>query len=260
MTTITAIIKAKNEAHRISEAIECAMLVADRVIVIDDLSEDATAKVSRSAGAEVVAGVPHGGLIDQLDKFGFGLVESGWILRLDADEHVTRDLASALRAITSQADVNGARFARLHMMFGGEVRHGGWFEPHQLAFFRCDSWDTEWSASMHSQVPVTGRIVTISPKTAYSVHHDYDQVQQFVSRSYQNYARTEAVDDFNTGERFSVLMLVWRPWKRFIGRLVVRRGYRDGKRGVVLAALLAAYDIVYAATLWELGKDDGGDH
>lgn len=256
---ITAVIKAKNEADRIAAAILSARLVADIVLVIDDASSDNTVAIAESTGARVIAGVPHHGSIDLLDRQGFEEVREGWILRMDADERVTPELARRLRAISGDEEASGARYARLNYMFGGGARHGGWFDPHQLGFFRFDAWDRTWGAEMHTQVPVFGQIHTVLPSDAFMEHFDYENIGQFVDRTLLRYASAEAAEMFARGVRFRKRKLLIGPFLRLWGRYVVRNGYRDGHRGLVLAALLGAYDIVRWSMLWELEKNNGKD-
>ncbi|MGW3742123.1 glycosyltransferase family 2 protein [Streptomyces sp. NPDC005146] len=256
MSRITAVIKAKNEAAQIQDAIASARLLASDVLVVDDHSTDATASLAAEAGAEVVRGEPHHGSIDLLDKQGFALVRSGWILRMDADERLTPTLARHLRWVTDDpSDLSGAKYARRYWMFGAPISSGGWLRPVQLGLFRADRWDSDWTAALHSQVPVAGRIATVDPRGgAWMEHYDYANVAEFATRSLMKYAAADAAQRYSRGERFRARTMIWSPFRKVVGRLVLRHGYRDGARGCVLAALLAAYDISVYAHLWDLER------
>ena len=258
VTNITAVIKAKDEERQIVEAVESALRLASRVLVIDDNSADATATLAWAAGAEVIPAIAHHGQIDLLDKQGFMLVEDGWIVRMDADERLTDELIGELRRIVHSGVSASAEYARLNHMFGAAVRHGGWFLPHQRGFFRADSWSRDWDAHMHTQVPVTGLIETIAPSRAWMIHLDYDDIATFVRRSLSGYAAVEAREMFESGVKFRLGGLLVEPWKRTFGRYFIRQGYRDGLRGLVLAGLLGAYDIAKWSFLWELEKNEKG--
>lgn len=251
---ITAVIKAKNESDRIADAVRSAQRIADRVLVVDDSSSDDTAELARLMGADVVHGRPHQGSIDLLDRQGFEMVQDGWILRMDADERLTPELVERLRAAADDASVCGVKYARLNFMFGAGVRHGGWFEPHQLGFFRANAWDRSWGAEMHSQVPVAGNVITLPSSVAFMEHYDYDNIAQFVDRTLSRYARAEANEMFAQGVRFKPRYLLISPFVRIWGRYFLRKGFKDGRRGLVLAALLGAYDIARWSMLWELEK------
>lgn len=252
---ITAVIKAKNEEDNIADCIHSLRGFADEILVIDDASIDRTANIAEAEGARVVPGIEHGGLIDLLDKQGFELAHGRWIIRLDADERMRNTLAEALRREVERDEVAGVRFARENFLFGSSVLHGGWFKADQLRFFKRDSWDRDWSAVPHSQPTLTGAIRTLPTKREFTtLHFDYDTVQEFIERTLLRYASTEAVVRFKAGYRFSIFRLIVRPLTVFFGRFLLRRGFLDGSRGVILAGLLACYWFLIEAMIWDIQR------
>ncbi len=254
---VVAVIAARNEAAQIADAIRSAASLATRVIVIDDFSTDETAEYARRAGAWVVQAQPEAsGNVERLFKQGFSLVRHGWILRMDADERVTDDLARSLRSFISTGEVSAVRFARLNVLFGGAVRHGGWLEARQGGLFRADSWDRSWGNTIHQQVAVVGPVATITPRDGVMIHLDYDEVSEFVERSLMRYARQEAQERYAMGRRFKVWRLLLRPFLRTVWKLTVRGGVLDGSRGLVVASLLGFYDGLIEMYLWEMGRSN----
>ena len=252
---ITAVIIARNEEHQIAEAITSAKKVADKVVVVDDQSEDATAVIASELGAIVLKADPsNSGFPDRVFRQGFQTVESGWILRMDSDERVTDELANELKKVAVSEEHQAASFARLNYMFGDYVRHGGWLNPHQVGFFKADSWDNSWGYGIHQQVGIFGKIKVISPDVAVMEHLDYYTIEQFVNRSFIKYAKHEAQIQFENGTKFTKLKLVILPTRKSIGRYLVRKGYKDGTRGLILAILLGIYDAITLIYLWELEK------
>lgn len=258
---ITTIIKARNEARQIEETVASAFVLSDTVIVVDDCSTDSTAAIAEESGARVIRGEPHGGRIDLLDRQGFLEVSEGWILRMDADERLTPALVNALRTISREDSCVAVSYARLNYMFGQGVRHGGWFAAHQRGFFRASAWDRSWDGRIHSQVPVHGSIRTVDPAEAWMVHLDYEDIDTFVERTLRNYAAAEAKELSESGVKFSKRRILVDPFVRTWGRYFIRAGFRDGQRGLVLAGLLGAYDIMRWSLLWEIQKDkEGPEH
>jgi glycosyltransferase involved in cell wall biosynthesis len=252
---VSAVIKARNEDREIVGCLESLRPLADEIIVVDDHSTDETAAIARSWGAQVIEGEPHGGDINRLDVQGFLAARGTYLLRLDADERMTPGLASVLRGVAEEGRYAGVRYPRRYWFFDGWLDNGGWFRSEQLGFFRADSWDRDWNCDIHSQVPVRGEILTLPVDVgACMLHYDYDTVGEFVQRSLLGYARTEAVERVRDGYRFSAPGLAKSVARRSVGRYVVRRGYRDGTRGAVVAALLGAYEVCVAAYAWDLAR------
>lgn len=253
---VSAVIKARNEEHNIADCIASLRGFADEVIVIDDASTDSTREIARVAGAVVIEGEPHGGAINRLDIQGFSVASGTHILRLDADERLTPGLSSRLRAVAEQGLFAGVRYPRRYWFFNGWLDHGGWFRSEQLGFFQSDAWDRDWNCDIHSQVPVRGKILTLPAETeCCMLHYDYHNVRQFIERSLLTYARLEAQERVRDGYRFSPRILARVAARRSIGRYVVHRGYKDGSRGAVVAALLGAYEICVAAYAWDINRD-----
>lgn len=257
MGTVTAVIKARNEERQIAEAIRSARLLADEVIVVDDASTDRTAELSRAEGAVVIDGRRGNGDINELDKQGFAAASGQWALRLDADERLTPELATTLHARMDGDLCDAVAYPRRNVMFGDWPRHGGWFVSDQVRFFRLTAYDRSWNADLHSQVPVDGRIVYLPTDARYAaLHLDYDSVTQFCERTLWRYAAVEAAERYRDGQRFTAVAAIVRPVRKFVGRFVVRRGFLDGPRGLVLAVLLAAYEAVIQCQLWDLERTD----
>lgn len=250
---ITAVVKARNEENNIAECIASLQNLVDEVIVVDDHSSDDTAKIASALGATVLVGEPHGGFIDRLDIQGFVAANGKYILRLDADERMTPGLARELRSVAEDGEFAGVSYARRYWFFDGWVDHGGWTRSHQLGFFHSDAWDRNWSGDLHSQVPIVGRVLTIPfDVQKCMLHYDYDTVTEFVQRSLVSYARLEAMERVRDGYTFSAKAVARSAFRRSFGTYVIRRGYKDGVRGAVVASLLAAYEICVAAYAWEV--------
>jgi len=255
---VSAVIKARNEERNLPDCIASLKGLADEVIIVDDGSTDRTAEIAAAAGARVIRGARSPGeAVEVLDRQGFAAAAGQWIVYIDADERMEPALARELLDIARSGRFNGARFARKNIMFGDWPRYGGWFKPEQLRFLRADAWDRSWTCRIHQQVPVAPPIATIPATPELStLHLDYDDVATFVRRTLLNYASTDAAERIAAGARPSALRLILKPIKKFVGRFVIRGGFRDGYRGLVLAGLLAAYDFLIEAHIWDASRGD----
>lgn len=253
---ISVVIKAKDEEQRLPAALASLVGFADEVIVVDDGSSDATVEIAKAAGARVVSHRSTDGDINELDVVGFLAASGTHLCRLDADERMQPALAARLRELATDPATAGVRFARKNVMFGDWPRHGGWHVADQLRFFRSEAWDRGWNyREIHSQVPVMGRVVTLPATDDLStLHEDYEFVLQFVQRSFVKYAHSEAAEQHAKGRRSSRRALLIKPIRRSGGRILVRKAYRDGYRGLLLASLLGVYELLVEAYLWDIER------
>lgn len=252
---ITVVCKCKNESKNIAKMILSVRGFADQVLIVDDSSDDNSVAIAQSLGAKVIEGINHNGYIDLLDKQGFLAVDSGWILRMDADERLTSSLADLLYEASNNDSIDGVMFARLNFLFGKSLKHGGWFESNRMGFFRCEKWDREWKCEMHSQVPVDGRIIVIPKNQAHMIHDDYQSVSQFIERTLYRYSEVESRE---RNLRFRLWQLFYFPLRKFLGKYFVRQGYRDGIHGFAIAIMLAIYECLILLQIWD--KQRGINH
>jgi hopene-associated glycosyltransferase HpnB len=102
LSAITVLIPARDEAGHIETTVKAAASQGGklRIIVIDDQSRDATARLAAAAGAEVIAGtkLPEGwtGKLWALQQ-GLEQTRSELILQLDADIHLAPGMLAALQ-------------------------------------------------------------------------------------------------------------------------------------------------------------------
>jgi len=82
------------------------------------------------------------------------------------------------------------------------------------------------------------------------VHRSYESVSDFVERAnrYSSLAAAELVRD---GRRVGAGDLCLRPLGRFLSMYVLKRGFLDGRRGLLLAGLYAYYVFMRSAKAWE---------
>src|SRR5262249_2768559 len=94
---VSCFIRACNEERLIADVIRAAERAADEVIVIDSGSADRTVEIAKAAGARVIC-VPWQGFGKQ-KRIGEEIAANNWLLDLDADEIVSPELASEIRAL-----------------------------------------------------------------------------------------------------------------------------------------------------------------
>ena len=127
--TLTVVILTRDEELHIARAIRSVQAVADRILVVDSGSSDATVAIARDLGAEVL----QHPFSNQARQFNWALeqlpADTDWIFRLDADEVVSPELALSLatRLPRLGPDVAGAEILRRIAFLGRPIRWGGLF-------------------------------------------------------------------------------------------------------------------------------------
>jgi (heptosyl)LPS beta-1,4-glucosyltransferase len=252
---ISVVIKAKNEARQIRECIESVNGFASEIVLVDDNSDDDTVKIATSCGARIVHARSRDGNIDELDFIGFNATRGEWIFRLDSDERLIGSLARELKVTAESGLYDGVRFSRKQIMFGAWAQYGGWFRNFRLGFFRKAAWDGKLFTGLHQQVNVRGKVKTLPAREEFAtLHYDYDLVRTYIYRSLWKYTAADAASRYALGERYSPFLLLYLPVRRFLVAYFWHQGFRDGSRGLILAALMSAYELCIQTNLWDLAR------
>ncbi len=157
MSSVSALILAKNEEQNIEDCIK-SVSFADEVVVIDDFSTDKTVEIAERLGARVVQHALDGNWGGQ-QTFAIQQARCPWIFFIDADERATKRLAERVREIVAKDDRRYAyQNARLNYFWEQPLRHGGWFPDYVVRL-----------------LPAKGTYVTGFVHPAF--HHDYEEVR-----------------------------------------------------------------------------------
>jgi glycosyltransferase involved in cell wall biosynthesis len=104
--SVTAVILTKNEENMIMNCLE-TLTWCDEVVVLDDSSTDATAKLAESWGARVIGISTHDFAKKRMAAIKY--VKTDWVIFIDADERVTPKLYREIAQTLSSASADLAK-------------------------------------------------------------------------------------------------------------------------------------------------------
>ena len=241
---LSVVIVTRNEEERIRACLE-AVAWADELIVVDAESEDKTASIARELTDHVIVR-PWPGFAAQKNH-GLATARGAWLLSLDADEIVSPALRAEIeRVVELDGPADGYAGPRRNIFWGRWVRHGGLYPDWQVRLFRRGRGRFSERA-VHESVQVDG---TVGRLAGHLEHRSYRDVSDFLARA-DRYSTLAAEDIIARGRRVHAWDFVLRPLGRFVGMYVLERGFLDGSRGFLLAALYAYYVLIRCAKVWE---------
>lgn len=241
---LSVVIITRNEEERIRACLE-AVAWADELIVVDAESEDKTASIARELTDHVIVR-PWPGFAAQKNH-GLEAARGAWILSLDADEIVSSQLRADIeRIVERDGPGDGYAVPRRNIFWGRWVRHGGLYPDWQVRLFRRGR-GRFGDRAVHESVQVEGAVGRLA---GHLEHRSYRDVSDFLARA-DRYSTLAAEDFIARGRRVHAWDLVLRPLGRFVGMYVLARGFLDGWRGFLLAALYAYYVLIRCAKVWE---------
>jgi (heptosyl)LPS beta-1,4-glucosyltransferase len=244
---ISAVVLTRDEESNIAECL-ASLRWAEKILVLDSWSEDATVEIARREGAEVrqrafdnYAGQRNAAL---------ALATTEWVFFVDADERVPQELADEVRWVVNDDKLDGWWVPRKNFIFGRWVRHAGWYPDYQLRVLRRVKAHYDERREVHELVILDGEAGYLESPL---IHYNYDTVGQFRAKQ-ERYTDYEAQMLYQEGVRAKPWNFVLQPLRQFRWRYFTLRGYRDGWPGLLLSSLMAYYEMVRYWRLWHLQR------
>lgn len=235
-----------------------ALRWADDVVIVDSFSSDRTEEIAKSRGARFF----------QHRFTGFGSQRNWaldncaprheWILILDADERVTPDLAAEIRSVVeaSPANVGAYRLKRRFYMWGRWLRYSSLYPNWVVRLIHRDR--VRYIDRGHAETQ------TVEGETRELQHDLIDENLRSIDDWFERqnrYARKEAEYEIANEatvrgwtdllrpdplrRRAALKRLSWRlparPFFYFLYAYIWRRGFRDGRDGLVFCFMKALY-------------------
>lgn len=248
MSKISAVISAYNEEKNIERCLK-SLVFADEIVVIDNSSSDKTAEIAKKYTKKVFEQKNNPEAIDVQKNFGFEKASSEWILSIDADEQVSKQLQEEIKeAVRGKNKVNGYWIPRKNIIFGKFIEHTGWYPDPQLRLFKKGK-ARFVKAHVHEPVNLEGESAYLKNSL---VHYHYETISEFIKKTVGLYAPNEAKEYLDRGYVFSYFDAIRFPLNEFLSRFFARKGYKDGFHGLMLSLLMAFYHFLVFANIWEM--------
>jgi (heptosyl)LPS beta-1,4-glucosyltransferase len=243
---VTAVIAAHDESANI-EACIASVEWASEVIVVENDSRDDTIARAKAAGATVIS--PPFTTIGAARNQAIVRAKTPWVFVLDADERCTPELAREIPDRIGAMDYAAYRIPRRNFFLGREIRHGGWGggKDKPIRLFRRELRYNANQVHEHVDVPAEAKV---GDATNSLLHYTYTSLDQYFEK-FDRYSRWWAEQNYAKGRRGTAAAVFFKPPARFVGMYLLKGGFRDGARGLVLASLAAASVMAKYARLWE---------
>jgi glycosyltransferase involved in cell wall biosynthesis len=271
---VSVLVPVKNEAENLRRCLP-ALAWADEVFVVDSHSTDDTARVVAEHGAELVPFDFNGTFPKKknwaLENLPF---RNDWVLIVDADEVVPPELAEEVARRTAADEADGFYLNMRYYFLGRRIRHCGYAECWNMRLFKhalgryermpAAPGSAAGDNEAHEHVELRGRAARLAHELD---HYAYPTISAWVAKhdryagweaeQYERFLREPVPLAIGAGKRFKrrlkklYLRLPCRPLIRFVYSYVFRLGFLDGMPGLIFCTLLAFYDFLAWAKVYE---------
>jgi len=242
---LTAYTLTLNEARQIRAVLE-SVKWADEIILVDSFSTDGTVEIAREYNARIIS-----------EKFcGFGKLRNraldaakhDWVFSIDADERCTPELGAEIRRELASPRFDAYRVPRKSHFLGQWIQHCGWYPDYRQPQLFDRTRLRYHDDLVHEGYTLSGRLGYLREHV---LQYPWDTVE-IATAKLQRYSSLMAQRYLDMNRRATLANLIGSPMAMFFKVLIMQQGFRDGRPGLLLAALYAYYTFLKYAKLWEL--------
>jgi glycosyltransferase involved in cell wall biosynthesis len=251
---IVGIVLTWNEEKHLARCIESISGVVDEIFIADCHSTDKTEQIAKDRGVRF----KQHPWKNHATQFNWALAQLesdvDWVLRIDADEYLTPELALEIQQKLAVIDdeTQGIFLPRRMAYMGRLIQHGGIFPGEMLRLFRNGKGQCE-NRWMDEHIKVDGGMVVFENEL---IDDNLNPLSWWIDK-HNKYASREVVDILNREHRFmyydsvaslsdgsqastkrwikenvySKLPIGVGPLLYFVYRYFIRFGFLDGKEG-----------------------------
>jgi len=241
-----------NEERCLADCLRSVKELAEEIVVVDGSSTDQTVKIAKDFGARVI--VTTNKPIFHLNKQqAIDACRGDWILQLDADEIVTPELATEIKAVIAADRPQPVAYwlKRRKMFLGRWIKKGGQYPDPVIRLFKKGKAYLPCK-SVHEQMVVNGEVGWLDnpllhlPTPSFSVYLIKDN-------RYSTLTANELLkNNVPLGVVGAFKYLFWKPLETFLSLFIRHRGYLDGLPGFAFAFYSGLHYMSAYLKYWEM--------
>lgn len=230
MKKISIIIHSLNEEKNISDCINSAKLLTDEIILIDMESDDKTVEIAKNLKISVF-NFPKSNYVEPAREFGISKAKTDWILILDADERITKELAKEIKQLVTshQSLVTSYKLPRKNIFANIKwLKHGGWWPDYQIRLIN-KKYFINWPKRIHSTPQIKGKVGYLNNPLVHYFHGDLNNMVK----------KTVIFEDiesdllYKAGRKTTSMTFFRKYFAELYRRLFKNLGFLDGPLGII---------------------------
>lgn len=249
---ISVVINTYNAEKHLEKVLK-SVLHFDEIVICDMESSDNTIDIAKRYGCKIVT-FPRRNYVSAEPARSFAIQSAGheWVLVVDADEIVPEALREYLYSEIQKDNPPAGLWIPRKNFFWGNFMHA-FYPDYILRFFKREG--TVWPPHVHTLPIVQGRTEHI-PQEHKELAFDHlanDDIYTCIRKINQY---TEDEREKKKEKKYGVLSLFFRPLFRFFKAYILKKGFLDGKAGLVNACIQAVYQIIMIGKIMEKENQD----
>lgn len=245
--TISAVIIAKNEERNIGRCLE-HLGFCDEIILIDDYSTDRTRIIAKKFGTKVFSRNINMDCSAQLN-YGLSKAKGDWILFVDADEIISKKLATEILNSIKLDRYLGYYLKRKDFLWNKRLNGG------ETALYKdirlIKKGNGKWKRRVHQKFEIIGKTNNLKNSI---LHYPHPTVKDFIT-SIDRWSSWHAIANEEEYKKSSIFKIIFFPKFHFFKNYLLNYGFVDGNRGFIAAIIMSFHSYLSWSKLWLLNRN-----
>lgn len=257
MESLSVVILTKNEEKNIERCLK-SVVFCDEVIIVDDNSTDKTLELAKklSKKSKIFQRALNNDFAAQRN-FGLSKATGDWVLFIDADEEVSKELQDEMVSLRQPRRLTEAYYInRRDFFWGKELKYGETKTVREKGIIRLVKRNSgKWLGDVH-EVYHTAK--NIDHLKSFINHYPHQTLKEFIEKI-NFYSTLRARELFNKGKSVSVMEIIFVPFFKFLYNYFLLLGFLDGPAGFTYAFMMTFHSFLVRSKLyqyWNLKNDD----
>ena len=246
-TKLSVVIITFNEEKNIKKCLD-KLSFANEIIIVDSGSTDKTVIVCKKFGAKVFKKKFNG--FGEQKRFAVEKASNNWVLSLDADEVLTDNLITEIKACLIDNDSSfGFYIKRKHIFMDRVFNYGNESKKEFLRLFdrRVANFNLK---KVHEFVETNEQTKVL--KNAF-LHYSYDSLNSYINKL-NHYTLLYAKTNVLKNKKYSIFEVILKTKFEFVKKYLLELNFMNGKEGLYWAIFSAFYTFTKCVKTNELYK------
>lgn len=226
---LSVVIITFNEEKNIARCIDSVMAVAEDIVVVDSFSTDKTKQICLEKKVRFVEHHFDG----HIEQKNWAITQAKYkhVLSLDADEALTKELASEIIKVKSNWQYDGYSFNRLTNFCGSWIKHCGWYPDKKLRLWNVTK--GKWGGVNPHDKVIMEEGTKIKHINFDLLHFSFYTIEQHL-KQIDYFTDISAKAAFEKEKKSNEVIIFYKSTFKFIRDYFLKFGFLDGYYGYVV--------------------------
>lgn len=245
---LSVVILTKNNSSTIEDTLISVFDWVDEIIVLDSGSTDDTLNIAKKFNCNIQHRDFTG--FGEQKRYGVSLAKNDWILILDSDEVITKELKNEIILNIPNPDIQGYLLPITLVFLGKKMNHGRENKfPHLRLFNR--KFGNFNTSNVHENIDLNGKTLKLKNEI---LHYSYKNLNDYFKK-FNFYTELASIDLFNKGRKVNSFEIILRFPLQFIQTYFIHRNFLNGFNGFIWSLCSSFYPVIKLTKLKQLNDN-----